>query len=90
MESKKFWAIIASLFFPGLGNIIDGERRKGLYLFIASMFLTLFYFVPLFFFLLPTDQWTIYWIITGTIALIALIIDLGLMVLSIYWIVKKS
>lgn len=90
MQKNKTLAIILSLLIPGLGNMVVNQTKKGLYLLIGTIALTFFYFLPLGFVFLPVEYWTTFWIITGIMAAIAFVLDVALMVVSIYWIVSES
>lgn len=45
-ENLKFIGILVNLFFPGLGNIMNGQKVFGVVVFITSSLLTCFYFLP--------------------------------------------
>jgi hypothetical protein len=85
--TKLILAIIATCFFPGLGNLILGQRKLGIVVLCASLFLTVFYFIPIIPLLMHS---AILLMITSVIAFVAFIIDLGLLVYSLIKIIDYS
>jgi hypothetical protein len=79
----KILAVVVNLFFPGLGNVIVGQTKFGLPIFVLSLLLTFFYFLPLLAFLFSAEAAAVYLLITCSLALVAFVVDLVLMVISI-------
>ena len=75
-------SIFANLFFPGLGNIICGQTKFGIIVLLCSLFLTIFYFLPLVMFL-PTDLIEGLWVLIIIVVCMAWIMDIALVVISI-------
>lgn len=90
-STRQILGIILNLFFPGIGNILVGQTRKGIAILITTILVTPFYFLPLLgFFIENSDVQAIFFLITIFLAVVLFIVDLGLMIYSIIMIVQDK
>lgn len=82
--------IIINIFFPGLGNIIFGQKKFGIFVLCISALLTIFYFIPPISFAFNGNDALIMLIITSILAVIAFAIDIFLIVISIRELLKLN